>query len=102
MDLKNKIKNYGFWMSLTGAVILVLQTIGKIVGFSIDSVAIESVVSSICGVLIILGIINNPTKGKWYVDGTTKEENTQEEKKEDSVNCQENNKNASTDEKNNN
>ncbi|MDD4211218.1 MAG: phage holin [Clostridia bacterium] len=68
MNLKEKMKNYGFWMSLTAAVILVLQTFGKTFGFSINDEAINSIVNSICGVLIVLGIISNPTSGKSFLD----------------------------------
>jgi phi LC3 family holin len=68
MNLKQKFKNYGFWMSLTAAVILVLQTIGKNFGFSVNDEAITSVVNSILGILILLGIISNPTSGKGYID----------------------------------
>ena len=66
MNLKQKFKNYGFWMSLTAAVVLVLQTIGKNFNFSVDDEAITSIVNSVCGVLIVLGIISNPNSGKGY------------------------------------
>lgn len=68
MNLKQKFKNYGFWMSLTAAIILVLQTLGKNIGFSVNDEAITSIVNSICGVLIVLGIISNPASGKGFTD----------------------------------
>ena len=83
-NLKSKIKNYGFWLSLTSAIILMLQTIGRFAGFSINSVAIESIVTSICGVLVVLGIISNPESGNGYPDSNTakaKEEKIVEENK---------------------
>lgn len=70
MNLKNKIKNYGFWMSLSAAIILVLQTLGEALGFKIDDEVIMSVVTSVCGVLIVLGIISNPASGSGYIDKT--------------------------------
>ena len=72
MNLKDKIKNYGFWMSLTAAVILMLQAIGKAFGFTIDNEAITSIVTSICGVLIVLGIISDPTSGTGFIDNKPK------------------------------
>lgn len=68
MRLKDKIKNYGFWMSLTAAVILVLQTIGETVGFVIDDEAIVSIMASVCGMFVVLGIISNPESGSGYLD----------------------------------
>ena len=68
MNLKEKIKNYGFWMSLTAAIIIVLQTLGKTFAFSVNDEAISAVVNSICGVLIVLGIISNPASGKGFLD----------------------------------
>lgn len=53
----NKLKTTGFWISLTGAVILVLQVIGGAFGFEINSELINNLVSSICGVLVIVGVL---------------------------------------------
>lgn len=53
----NKLKTTGFWISLTGAVILVLQVIGGAFGFKINSELINNLVSSICGVLVIVGVL---------------------------------------------
>lgn len=59
----NKLKTTGFWISLTGAVILVLQVIGGAFGFKINSELINNLVSSICGVLVIVGVLI-PSKQK--------------------------------------
>ncbi len=97
-NLKNKVKNYGFWMSLTGAVILMLQTIGNYCGFSINSVAIESIITSICGVLVVLGIISNPEKGYGFSDNVNSDstddanENLEITDEEINSNNEENNK----------
>lgn len=74
MNLKDKIKNYGFWMSLTAAVILVLQTLGQVFGFSVNDQAITSIVTSVCGMLIVLGIISDPTSGSGFSDNSNKKE----------------------------
>lgn len=95
-NLKNKVKNYGFWMSLTGAVILMLQTFGNYCGFSINSVAIESIITSICGVLVVLGIISNPEKGYGFSDNVNSNlednENLEITDEETNLNNEENNK----------
>lgn len=61
-DFKEKLGNYGFWLSLAGAVVYLLQACG----IKIEQPVVEGVVNGVCGVLIVLGIINNPNKGKFY------------------------------------
>ncbi|MGD9901009.1 MAG: phage holin [Spirochaetales bacterium] len=70
MNLKQKVKNYGFWISLAAALILVLQTIGEALGFKIDNELIMGIVTSVCGVFVVLGIISDPTSGSGYSDNT--------------------------------
>ena len=55
-----KFRNYGFWISLTGAVILLLQTVGKYFGFSVNSEMISEIVTCVCGILVLLGILIKP------------------------------------------
>lgn len=61
MNIKEKMKSYSFWMSLTSAVILVIKLIGQKYGFVIDDGFISDLVTSLCGVFVILGIIVLPT-----------------------------------------
>ena len=56
--MKNKLKSYSFWMSVCAAVILVVNNIGEVFGFKIDSEITTKIVDSICGVLILFGIIS--------------------------------------------
>lgn len=56
-----KYQTTGFWISLTGAVLLVLQNLGEAFGFKIDSNLVNTIVSSICGVLVVVGVLI-PTK----------------------------------------
>lgn len=53
----NRFKNYAFWISLTSAVLLVLTS----VGVQVDNAYFMTIAKAILGVLVILGIINNPT-----------------------------------------
>lgn len=57
-----KLKNYGFWLSLAGAVVYLLQACGV----KIEQPMVEGIVNGVCGILIVLGIINNPNEGKFY------------------------------------
>ena len=55
--MKSKLKSYSFWISVAGAVGIVINNIGKFFGFSFDSVVLTEIVDSVCGVLILFGII---------------------------------------------
>jgi len=65
MKLTEKLKSYKFWVALTSAVIIFLQTIGKELGFSISEEVITNIVMTLCGILVLLGFIdddrNTPT-----------------------------------------
>lgn len=60
--MKLDYKNYKFWISLLGAVILIVSNVGDIIGFSVDDELLKTLVDSVCGLLVVMGIINNPTK----------------------------------------
>ncbi len=64
MNLKNRVKTYAFWVALSSAVVVLVQSLGKLFGFEIESSTIENVIMSICGVLIVLGIVTNSTDSK--------------------------------------
>ena len=84
--MKNKFKSYSFWMSVTGAVILVLNNLGKAFGFAVDSEIITQIVDSICGVLILFGIITMTKSGKEESkqdDVTAQDEEKQDETSQD-------------------
>ena len=55
--MKNKFKSYSFWIAVSGAVGIVIVNFGKIFGFSFNSDVLTEIVDSICGVLILFGII---------------------------------------------
>lgn len=74
-NLKEKFKNYGFWLSLTSSIVIFLQTIG----IGIDDVVAEQVVGAFCSVLVMLGIISNPNSGKGYIDKCDKLDDTQKD-----------------------
>lgn len=61
MNLKDRAKTYSFWVSLTSAIILILKVIGSKFGFEVDAVFVSDLVTSMCSVLVLLGIIVSPT-----------------------------------------
>lgn len=59
--MKNRFRSTGFWLSLTGAILLVVQQLGIAFGFNVNSELVNGIVSSVCGGLVMLGILI-PTK----------------------------------------
>ncbi len=72
--MKYNFKSYTFWISIAGAVILIIQNVGSVFGFAIDEEVFMNIVNSVCGFLVVLGIINNPKKAADETDEETDEE----------------------------
>lgn len=62
--MKNKFKNYGLWVSLISAVLMLLQAFG----LKFDGPYVNEIVTGILGVLVACGIISNPSDGSGYTD----------------------------------
>ena len=58
--MKNKFKSYSFWMSVSAGIVLVLNNIGKVFGFVVESEVVTQIVDSICGILILFGVLTLP------------------------------------------
>lgn len=58
MNWKNRLKNYNFWISLFSAVLLILQAL-KI---EFDIAYINEIFTAILGLLVVVGIISDPTR----------------------------------------
>ena len=60
-----RLKNKNFWISLIPAVLLLVQTIAAVFGFTLDfgelGNQLLSVVNALFAVLVILGVVNDPT-----------------------------------------
>ena len=80
--MKEKFKSYSFWMSVTASVILVLNNLGDVFGFAVESETVTKIVDSICGVLILFGIITIP-KSKTETDDENILEDQNTENKDD-------------------
>ena len=69
----NKFRTVSFWMSLCGAVVILLTTLG----IRIDADYVNEVVTALSGVLVLLGVLTAPdgsqTPAKVDENSATKE-----------------------------
>ena len=72
--MKEKLKSKRFWLTLVGAVIVLLQA----VGLKVDVPAINEIVTAICSIAIVLGVMIEDTKTK---NSQESESENQEENK---------------------
>lgn len=60
MNLKNKMKSYSFWISICGAVVVLISVIGQACGWKVDEKIIMDILSAMCMVLVVMGVISTP------------------------------------------
>lgn len=60
----NKFSSYSFWIAVTGAVVIFLKNLLQVFGLDFDSTAFETIVVSLCGVLVVLGVLTKEDKPK--------------------------------------
>ncbi len=58
MKWKNRLTNYNFWVSIVSALLLVLQACD----IKFDVAHINEIITAVLGLLVVIGIINDPTK----------------------------------------
>lgn len=60
-----RLKNKHFWLALIPAILLLIQAVAKVFGFELDfndlGENLLAVVNAIFTVLVILGVVNDPT-----------------------------------------
>ena len=60
-----RIKNKTFWLAVIPAVLLLVQTVAAVFGYTLDLGGIgnrqSAVVNAVFGVLVVLGVVNDPT-----------------------------------------
>ena len=83
-----KIKSYGFWVALSGAVVLVVNALGKVFGFAVEDELISDLIMSIAGFLVVLGIVTMPEKDSQEDQEPEKDEQENIDKQEN-LNSQE-------------
>lgn len=54
--MRERIKDAGFWVSLIGAIFLILGSFGVEIGDEVSG----SIINSVCSLLVMLGIIKPP------------------------------------------
>lgn len=67
--MKERFKNYGLWVSLASAVVMLLQAFG----LKFDVPYVNEIITGILGFLVACGIISNPSIGTGYTDKKEKE-----------------------------
>ena len=55
--MHKNIKNSTFLFALIGAVVIFLNALGDLLGFSIDNEVITAVITGFAGVLVVLGVV---------------------------------------------
>ena len=65
INWKVRIKNKTFWITLIPAMVMLIQALGNLFGFSVDLTIVGEnlikVIEALFIVLVILGIVNDPT-----------------------------------------
>ena len=62
--MKDKLKNYGLWVSFASLLLIILQNSG----IKVVPEQYNLIVNAILSVLVGLGIISSPEKGNGYLD----------------------------------
>ena len=65
INWKVRIKNKNFWLSIIPAMLLLVQVVAAVFGFTLDlgdlGNKLLAVVNAVFGVLSIVGVVNDPT-----------------------------------------
>ncbi len=79
-----KIRSYSFWLGLSGALVLLINSLGNVFGFKIENQIVEDLVMSVAGVLAVLGIVVMPSTKRTdkKIDKFSSNENKEEQAKD--------------------
>ena len=61
VNIKKRLKSWAVWISVLGAVGVILNSLGIFEKIGIDSAAFDVIVNAVGTILIAFGILNNPT-----------------------------------------
>ncbi|BAK80956.1 phage holin [Candidatus Arthromitus sp. SFB-rat-Yit] len=68
---KNRLRNYGLWVSVAALIPLLLSAFG--INFVSEDKYVQ-IINCILSILVALGLINNPdTNNRWYKDDKIEE-----------------------------
>ena len=73
MKLSERIKTYNFWVSLSSAIFLIIKVLGTQIGFDVDESLFSDLITSICSILVLLGIIVPPKYPELKLSSKNKE-----------------------------
>ena len=68
----NKLKTTSFWLGLSGAVVLILDSLSSILNVKLYSSEVQTIIIAICSVLVMLGFVTKK-------NSTDKTESSKEE-----------------------
>lgn len=80
--MKEKLKSYSFWSALSGAMVIFVNALGKIFGFSVEDELISGLIMAIAGVLVVFGVVTMPSNKNESQDSFSQQDDqvTEEEK----------------------
>lgn len=80
-----KFRSYSFWISLSGALVLIFNCFGGVFGFKIENQVVEDVIMTIAGALVMLGIVimDVDTKSEKNEEETTKKDDEKDQKEDE-------------------
>ena len=61
MSIKTRLKSWAVWLSVLGAVGVILNSLGLLDKWGITSDAWQNIITAVGSVLVGFGILNNPT-----------------------------------------
>lgn len=76
-NIKERLKNYGLWLSVAALIPMILK------GFNVNILPsnYEQITMAILSILVMAGILNNPTtSNRGYLDDISKDEDKELEK----------------------
>ena len=83
MKLKKLIKSYGFWTALAGAVVVLVNAIGKACGFIVDGDIISNIIMAVAGILVVFGVVSMPKNDVKKEEVSSKKQDEGQEKEEE-------------------
>ena len=61
MNIKSRLKSWAVWLSILGAVGVILNALGLFDEWGITSDAWQNIITAVGSILVGFGILNNPT-----------------------------------------
>ena len=58
--MKERLKSYKFWVSFSGAVVVLVKTLGQAFNFEVNENVVDGIIMGVCGVLVAMGLVEKP------------------------------------------